>query len=433
MLTKQEMEELQLRIDDQLNMIKDLARAESRELSPAENERIAELVEDFDALESAKRHLSQGRQAAAQLPNAQNRGTGRSSGGRFRPSGTEADFGFHDLADFALSVKAACGQGGVAGLDPRLIKNAPSTYSTEGVGEDGGFAAPPAFITQIWQKVAGENSLLALTDQNQTQSNSIFFCADEEAPWSASSPLQAHWEGEARKLDESRIALRGKMIRLNKLTALVPASDELLEDAPSLDVYLRKKVTGIFDYKVSRAIVAGTGVGQPLGILNAASLLSVAKEEGQQTDTLLYENFTGMIAKMDPALFPRSIWLANANCIPQLLSLYQSVGLTGQPLEVMSQKDGKFTILTRPVYFSETCETVGDKGDIILVTLDQYMTAVKTGGIKTEVSIHLWFDYAIQAYRFILRIAGMPWWATSFLGRDGVTKYSFAVTLDERT
>ena len=56
---------------------------------------------------------------------------------------------------------------------------------------------------------------------------------------------------------------------------------------------------------------------------------------------------------------------------------------------------------------------------------------MKIVGLKTEVSIHLWFDYDILAYRFILRFTGMPHWADKITGRDAVSQYSWAVVLDE--
>jgi hypothetical protein len=60
------------------------------------------------------------------------------------------------------------------------------------------------------------------------------------------------------------------------------------------------------------------------------------------------------------------------------------------------------------------------------------MTAVKTGNVRADVSMHLWFDYDVLAYRFILRIAGQPWWAAYITPRDSSNYISWAVTLDAR-
>ena len=66
------------------------------------------------------------------------------------------------MGHFGIAVRAVCVK--ASHIDPRLVMNAPSTVSTEGTGADGGFVVPPMFKTEIWQKVGGEDSLLAMTD-----------------------------------------------------------------------------------------------------------------------------------------------------------------------------------------------------------------------------------------------------------------------------
>jgi HK97 family phage major capsid protein len=72
-------------------------------------------------------------------------------------------------------------------------------------------------------------------------------------------------------------------------------------------------------------------------------------------------------------------------------------------------------------------------GDIILVDLSQYMTVTK-GDIRTDVSIHLYFDQDLTAFRFIFRVAGQPWWSNKIIPqnpKDGTeaAKRSWAVAL----
>ena len=91
------------------------------------------------------------------------------------------------------------------------------------------------------------------------------------------------------------------------------------------------------------------------------------------------------------------------------------------------------TLMGRPVIPHEVCETLGDKGDILLANFRAYMTVRWQGGIRAETSIHLWFDYDMTAFRFILRIAGQPWWGKAATPRSGSgNTLSPFVTLDER-
>jgi hypothetical protein len=66
------------------------------------------------------------------------------------------------------------------------------------------------------------------------------------------------------------------------------------------------------------------------------------------------------------------------------------------------------------------------------VDLLQYLTVTKAGGIKSDVSIHLWFDQNLTAFRFTVRIAGQPWWSGSIASRDGSFTQSPFVALAAR-
>jgi len=434
------------------------ARAEKRDLSEDERKEIDRLLaratqieDDIARLERMNKlstRLTQGQGRATEPADPQNaarqegQGTGQANGSQSRGSIIElprGKGGFRSFGDFATAVKAASRQGGY--IDPRLVMNAPSTYSSEGAGEDGGYAVPPDFRTEIWQKITGESSLLGRTDQNPTSKNTMVFPADETSPWDTTSGVQAYFESEAGLMTQSKINLVPKSIRLGKLTALIPVTEELLEDAPGLESYLKKKVGIKFDFKINLKIIQGTGAGEPWGILKHGSLVSIAKESGQAADTIVAENIMNMWSRLYAPCRQNAVWLTNQDIEPQLWGMQLKVkdasgnvvggtpiymppgGLSGSPYA---------TIFNRPVIPTQACETLGDKGDIILVDLSQYLTATKSGGIRADVSMHLWFDYAIMAYRFILRIAGQPWWEKYITPRDGANYLSWAVTLDER-
>lgn len=342
-------------------------------------------------------------------------------------------WGFRGLGEFAQCVRNAQRQGGY--VDPRLVMNAPTTYSQESVGADGGFLVPPDFRTEIWTKVNGEDSLLGRTDQQTTTKHTMTWPSDEDTPWAASGGIQAYWESEASQLSQSKIALETRTIRLNKLTALIPVTEELLEDAPGLDSYLRRKVSQKFDYKITDKIVRGTGGGEPLGILNAPSLVSVAKETGQSSDTIVAANIDKMWARMYAPCRRNAVWLINQDIEPQLSSMSYDIGVAGVPVYLPPgglSAAPYGTLKGRPVIPTQAADTLGDKGDIMLVDFSQYLTAVRTGNIKIDVSMHLFFDYDLTAYRFILRMTGMPWWKTYITPANSTNTLSWAVTLDER-
>jgi hypothetical protein len=57
---------------------------------------------------------------------------------------------------------------------------------------------------------------------------------------------------------------------------------------------------------------------------------------------------------------------------------------------------------------------------------------VKAGGLRAGTSIHLWFDQDLTAFRFIVRVAGQPWWSEVTTADNGTFTQSPFVTLAER-
>jgi HK97 family phage major capsid protein len=455
-----------LELNEQAKAIQKLADEAKRPLTEDEEKEVDSICARFEGIQeeirrrnkieehAAQLSQSAGRRAEPQEPGEAAKDEGeepqpiRYRAKKERPTGNAAIFeergkwGWSNLGEFALAVRRASAPTAPY-FDPRLVRNAPTSTSSTGVGEDGGFAVPTEWRSAIWEKVAGEASLFSRTDQNPASRNTIVFPGDETTPWQTTGGIQANWEGEGDQLAQSKVALVDKSIRLNKLTALVPVTEELLEDAPALGSYISRKVALKFDFKLNLAIVQGTGVGQPTGILNHGSLVSVAKETSQPADTILAENIMKMWSRLYGEVRGNAVWLINQDVEPQLWGMHIKVknvagtenvggtpvympagGLSGAPYA---------TLFNRPVLPTQACNTLGDKGDVILCDLSQYMTAYKIGGMRSDVSMHLWFDYDVLAFRFILRVAGQPWWASTIAPRSGSASMGWAVTLDERS
>lgn len=343
-----------------------------------------------------------------------------------RPSGNG---GFRSFGDFANAVRMGSLRGG--SIDPRLLQNAAATQiSQESIGSDGGFAVPPDFLTDINQTVLAEDSLISLANPLTSTRNSISVPMDETTQWGTGG-IKAYWEGEAATIAQSKIALNNTTIRLNKLTALVPITEELLEDAPALDSYLRRKAPEAIDWSLSMGLVWGTGAGMPLGFMNSPALVTQAAEGGQAADTVVANNVSKMLSRLPTRSRRTAVWLIHSDAEPQL----QGMTIGNQPIYL---PPGGFSdaplarLLGRPVIPHQVCSTIGDVGDLMLVDFAQYMTAVKTGGVKLAISIHLWFDQDIQAYKFTMRVAGQPWWSKAQTPRSGINTISPFVTLAAR-
>lgn len=438
---------LQARFDEIVSRVEEIEAKASDDERDLTEEELIEVENLGGEADKVKRRMaaianlapppSAGRRAAADVENRGDRGQrGKDSVVPANPRNRDDRGGFKSFGEFAQKVQSAVRDPG--NVDQR-ISNAATTYGNEGVGADGGFAVPPEFRREIWKKVMEEENLLARCAELVTGGNNLTIPKDETTPWQTSGGVQVYWENEAGQIGQTKPQLEMTTIRLAKLTALVPLSDEVLEDAPGLESWLRAKAPGKMASKINSAIVDGNGVGKPLGILRAGSLISVAKETSQPADSIFYANIVKIWSRMYAPCRRNAVWLINQDIEPQLYQMAFDPDATAGKVPVYLPPGGASgspygTLMGRPVVPIEACKTLGDKGDIILADLSQYWALRKSGqDIRTDVSMHLYFDQALTAFRFIFRVNGQPAWGAVIAPENGSMTRSWAVTLDERS
>ncbi len=442
------MELLQARlskISEQVIVLENLAEAGDRPLSPEELKQIADYRAEFkdveaqiaakeSSLEMAAKIATPLRRVTQPEPEPTNSNGGgddvpqrqRVTGGD-RPGVTRGSGGFISVGDFASAARKMA-QGGRG--DPRIL-NAPSSFGQEAVGADGGFAVPPDFRTEIMKQVMGEDSLFARTDQQVTSSNALTLPIDTNTPWDTSTGVQAAWVGESGTISGSKPSLKQLETKAHKLAALVPVTEELLADVPALTGYLNSKIADKFTSAINQAIVNGSGVGQPMGMMNAGCKVVVAKKGGQGAGTIIMENITKMWSRMYGKLRSNAVWLSNQDIEPQLQALVAPGPLFPAYLPPGGLSASPYsTLLGRPILPLEACATVGTEGDLILCDPSQYLTVIKAGGMRSDVSLHLYFDSDTMAFRFILRLGGQSYWPAPIARANGGNSLSPIVTLN---
>ena len=339
--------------------------------------------------------------------------------------------GFKSFGEFAQAVKVAAAGHGMA--DPRLRGPgaAPTTTQNENTGSDLGFLVPMEYSKKLHTDAQTDDALLPMTDETRIEGNSMTFPASENHGHT-SGGIEAYWDGEGSQLQQSRDTIKEKTLRLKRLTALVPMTDELMSDATALSSFIGKRTSEAMRWKINSAILGGDGVGKPLGVIGHAGTVSVAKESAQDAASIVVENLTKMYSRSINPM--QSVWMANLACFPQLYDMKDNSGnrvyQTGTP-GMASGFAG--VLLGRPLMFVEACETIGTVGDLVFGNLKQYQSLTKAGGVETATSIHLWFDYATTAFRAIMRIDGQPWRGTALSpGKGSATRGNF-VTLATRS
>ena len=314
--------------------------------------------------------------------------------------------GFRSLGDFASSVRSSQAGGR---HDHRLDIGAaaPSTFGGEATGADGGFLIPPEFASDIYNLSLLEDSLLPMVDNVTTSSNSMVFPKDETTPWGTDG-VRAYWQAEATSATATKPKLGTSMMRLHKLMALVPLTEELLSDTNSMDTYLPNLIGRAIRWKTNEAILNGDGNGQPLGMFKGGAAVTVTKDSGQAANTISLTNITNMIARLPPGSFPRAQWFITPDALPSLFGLTLGNYPIYLPTSAGAQGSPYGTLMGRPINVSQHAAAFSAAGDIQLFDGQFYRALTKGNVIETATSMHLYFDAATTAFRAMFRVDGQP-------------------------
>lgn len=330
------------------------------------------------------------------------------------------------LAEFAFAVRRAAE---TKFPDQRLVyAAAPSTASQEGTGADGGYLVPPDVRSEVAAFLLGETSLLGRTDRQTARSNSIAIPADASPAWATTGPAGSlATEGSA--LAQFKLALQSRTLRLTKLQALCPVSNELFEDATALASYLRTAVATRLGFKVTDYLLNGDGVGKPLGLLNAPCKIMQTKESGQTAGTVVYANVQKMWSRLYAPSKARAVWVVHSDVEAQLQALIGPVG----SLALVYPPDSPYGFLFgRPVLVTEAAQALGTEGDVTLVDPLSILTVTREATVREDFSIHVWFDLDLSAFQFSIRLAATSWLGAPLARYRGGSTVSTVVTLENR-
>lgn len=306
---------------------------------------------------------------------------------------------FEDYEDFLKAVKV--------GFDPRLKD------LSSGVGSEGGFLLPEGFSEDIIN-ISIEDSIVMprakIYGLKNGKGNSLKVPAYQDIDRSTSGlagvdPAQIAEGGQKTKTDPK---FRSISLKVHKTVCYSQSSDEILEESgiPLSDVIGTAFKNAIL-WKIDYRMLTGTGVGMPLGVLNSPALLTQAAESGQTASTITYNNIVGMFGKLAPGSWKNAIWVSGLSTLPEMMRLSIEVGLGGEHVKLLQESNGQFTLLGKPVLFSEKLPSLGSAGQLLLADFSKYAVLLKEG-LKLESSIHEGFRNDLTSWRMILKIDGQP-------------------------
>lgn len=347
----------------------------------------------------------------------------RQSGTKWSASadGAALDGKFGNLMEFLETVHT--------GADPRengiadkrkLIKNAMSSTDPA----SGGFLIPEEFRAEL-MRLSLESSVVRSRARVIPMASLRAAIPMIDSTSNASSVyggIIAYWTEEGAALTQSQPNFGRIVLEAKKLTAYTEVPNELRSDsAITVEALISELFPQAIAWFEDIAFLTGSGVGEPLGIFNAANTGTVvqAKETGQAASTIVWENLVKMYARMLPSSLGRAVWVVSPDTFPELATMALSVGTGGSAVWLNNGVEGPpATILGRPVIISEKVPALGSQGDVNFVDFGHYLVGDRMA-IDAQVSEHYKFGNDMTAYRLIERVDGKPWVQSAVTPKNG--------------
>jgi HK97 family phage major capsid protein len=317
----------------------------------------------------------------------------------------------------------------------------------ESVPSEGGFLVGADTSERIYQRtyLTGEITRRCQRQPISANSNRLKLRVvdeDSRADGSRMGGVLAFWANEADTFMYSRPKFREIELFLNKLTALVFATDELLADAAALEAWIMNNMPTELAFRVEDALFLGTGVGQPAGIFNSQAFLSLSP--GGTANVVTTADVLAMWARFwHPGLknhiasqssenltvglgggLPAAAWFIDQTVIPQLFQM-QMAGTAGSAVILLYHPPGDNPLygpygelLGLPVIPTEHNAVLGTVGDIVLADMSQMLLADK-GAPEVAASMHVRFVQGEMAFRFTYRVDGQSTWKKPLTPKNG--------------
>lgn len=333
-------------------------------------------------------------------------------GRRFRaPKGYQRQFkSFSEFLRLGYKNKSEFESRHHKAVDMLVKANAMNTLDSESAGA----LVLPEFAPDI-AAIYYDNDVLSRTNQFTVSGNTMAFPKLQEesrADGSRTGGLLGYWLEEGDLASAGRPSIDATELKLKKLCVVVYLTDELLEDnSYALEQWVRQAVQREIAFMTGDACFNGPGGKRMLGFLNSTACVQVAKENAQTADTINSQNILNMWSRRRTGQpVDAYAWYINQEIEPQLYSM--TLGSGGQNGVVYLPPGGLSaspyaTLMGRPVIPTEFNQKLGDKGDIVLANLGQYVTISK-GGVQELVSPHVEFLRGQTAIKFTFRIDGRP-------------------------
>ena len=326
-----------------------------------------------------------------------------SKAGYITQDGGVADKNIKSFGDFLIAVKRN---------DHKRLTEVYKTTKDLGEtpGSSGGYLVPTEYGTNLIQVAAMENQIYSRVQKVPVLRNSGTYPALDQyfTPTAGSGEtygaggVKTNFTQEGQEFTETEPAFSMLEWRLNKIGGFTEVENELLEDSPfAIEALLRGLFQVAIAAKNERNILRGSGLGEPLGILNSNVALGVSDET---TGKFKWEDVGKMYSRFK-SIGGQPTWIIHPSVFPQLMIMNNNTvtawqsSLNGGPMNSLNGY---------PIIVSEHMPQLGANGAVMLADLTSYVMWEKAG-LTIAFSDQVGFKRDVGTWVFRQRNDGKPW------------------------
>lgn len=342
------------------------------------------------------------------------------SAGYTTDDGGAADATHKSFGDFLLAIKRN---------DTKRIATVYGATKDmgEAAGATGGYLVPSEFHNELLRVMSEQSPIYSRVRKQPVNTDAGEYPALDQfvAPTAGAGNttlaggVTSAITAEGAALTETQSTFTSLEYRIHKIGGYVEVTNELIADSPqSIEALLRSLFGIAIGSKNERNILRGTGVGEPLGILNAGCTIGVTTATN---DVFAYADVLAMVARFKAVSGSGPVWIAHPSLIPDVGVLAVA---SGSPVVWAGNLAGgqPNTLLGYPLMFSEHMpQANGD--DMLLADLGAYVLFERQQ-LSIAFSEHAAFTADKGTWRFTARNDGQPWMKSAITLADPTGSYT---------
>lgn len=325
--------------------------------------------------------------------------------GYFSVDGEAADRSVRSLGDFLKAVQRG---------DERRLRSVYGSVKAlnEDSGEAGGYLVPAEYNADLLKITLDQSPILSRVRRVPVRSNTGKYPAldnyltpaagtGQTAGAAGISPAKRAEGGAYGETEPDFLQIDWRVN--DAISGYTKVTKELSADSPeAIESLLRMLISVADAAKQEYYVLRGSGVGEPLGVLNADAAIGVTPKTA---GVFGYADALAMKARFK-SVGSGGAWAVHKSMWPDIGSM--EVGTGGAVFQANLGAELGSRLLGYPIDESEHLPQADNAGSVLLADFSAYLLFEK-GGLEIEFSQHADFFNGNNVWRFSRRLDGQPW------------------------